>query len=107
MKHRFPRVARFASVLAASLVVGAASAQTITFEKLPDGSPTLDQQFICDEYAVLGVRFELVDRTSGEPIGCPRIARFGPPENAFEGCFSSDTASGAFVCRGRRIAACP
>lgn len=91
MEHRSPRVTRFAPVLAASLVIGAASAQKITFEELPDGSPTLDQQFICDEYAVLGVRFELVDRASGEPIGCPRIARFGPPENAFEGCFSSDT----------------
>ncbi len=71
--------------------LGAATAQTIDFERLPNGSYTLDQQTICDEYASLGVRFELIDRSSGAPIGCPRIARFGPPENAFEGCFASDT----------------
>ncbi len=82
---------RTIAYLTASLLPLAASAQTITFEELPDGSPTLDQQLVCGQYAELGVRFELVDRTSGEPIGCPRIARFGPPQNAFEGCFSDDT----------------
>lgn len=91
MGSRIRRILAPVASLAAAAFVDPAAAQTISFETLPDGSPTLDQQAICDEYASLGVRFELVDRTSGEPIGCPRIARFGPPENAFEGCFASDT----------------
>lgn len=88
--HRVPWLALLPGLVALA-AIGATPAQTITFETLPDGSYTLDQQPICAEYAALGVRFELVDRATGEPIGCPRIARFGPPQNAFEGCFASDT----------------
>ncbi len=77
-------------LLAMGLPTGA-SCQTIDFETLPGGAPTLDQQEISTEYAVYGVTFTLLDRTTGLPIGFPRIAKAGPPLTAFEGCFEVDT----------------
>jgi WD40 repeat protein len=66
------------------------AAQVIDFETLPDGTPTEDLQEICDQYAALGVTFSLLDRTTGDPVGCPLIAKTGDPKTAFSGCTGSD-----------------
>jgi len=68
-----------------------ALAQFIDFETLPGGGATVDQQQIATEYATYGVTFTLLSRTTGEPIGFPRIAKAGPPLTAFEGCLAPDT----------------
>jgi DNA-binding beta-propeller fold protein YncE len=68
-----------------------APAQVIDFETVPGGSPTVDQQTISTEYSSLGVTFSLLDRTTGLPIGYPRIAKTGLPQTAFEGCTAADT----------------
>jgi DNA-binding beta-propeller fold protein YncE len=65
--------------------------QVIDFETLPGGGPTVDQQEISTEYATYGVTFSLLSRTTGEPIGSPRIAKAGAPQTAFEGCTAPDT----------------
>jgi len=86
------------------LVGTVASAQTIDFETLPNGSPTADLQFISNEYEVapFGVRFEIVDRVTGAFIKFPQIAKVGAPRTAFAGCpdnLGSDTAvQNAGVC---------
>ena len=65
--------------------------QTIDFETLPGGAATADQQQISTEYqANFGVSFMLVDRTSGAPIGLPRIAKVGAPQTAFASCYGAD-----------------
>ena len=85
----------FRSQLAASatlaLIISGAHAQTIDFETLPDGTPTLDRQLISNQYAVApyGVEFALVD-ASGVPAGFPEIAKVGPPLTAFQGCPGDD-----------------
>lgn len=87
-----PRSIRSATLLAwGALLPADAPAQVIDFETLPGGSPTVDQQTISSEYASLGVTFSLLDRTSGLPIGAPRIAKAGAPLTAFEGCSAPDT----------------
>lgn len=84
-RPQFSAAARMACALAAAATL--APAQTIDFETLPDGSPTIDQQFISDQYvATFGVRFDLVDPVDLTPIGSPRIAKVGNPETAFTGC---------------------
>lgn len=62
-------------------------AQSIDFEALPDGSPTLDRQLISDQYvADFGVRFDLVDPITLEVVGSPQIAKVGAPRTAFTAC---------------------
>jgi outer membrane protein assembly factor BamB len=73
-----------------SLVVPCLHAQLIDFETLPDGTPTEDRQFICDEYSILGVTFALLDPVTGVEVDCPRIAKAGPPRTAFQGCKDYD-----------------
>lgn len=73
------------------LTPSSARSQFIDFETLPDGDPTVDQQEISTEYAVYGVAFTLLSRSTGLPIGFPRIAKAGPPMTAFQGCFDADT----------------
>jgi hypothetical protein len=64
-----------------------ASAQSIDFETLPDGSPIIDEMFISDQYqADFGVRFDLVDPVTLLPTGSPQIAEVGAPQTAFNGC---------------------
>jgi hypothetical protein len=47
-----------------------AAGQVIDFETLPDGTPTFERQLIHNHYeAVFGVRFSIVDRDSGQPLG--------------------------------------
>lgn len=79
------------ALLAALVLTSPAAAQTISFETFPNGSPTTDQQVITNQYASYGVTFTLLDRTTGLPIGSPRIAKAGPPLTAFEGCTDADT----------------
>lgn len=68
-------------------MVGHAMAQSIDFETLPDGSPTLDRQLISDQYvADFGVRFDLVDPVTLEVVGSPQIAKVGAPRTAFNAC---------------------
>lgn len=65
----------------------ASMAQSIDFETLPDGSPTLDRQLISDQYvADFGVRFDLVDPITLEVVGSPQIAKVGSPRTAFNAC---------------------
>lgn len=78
-------------LLCAVVVVVPAVAQVIDFETLPGGAPTTDQQVIDTQFALFGVTFSLLDRTTGLPIGAPRIAKTGPPQTAFEGCLAADT----------------
>ncbi len=80
-----------AALLLASCLTTTATAQTITFETLPNGSPTTDQLLINTQYAPYGVTFTLLDRTTGLPAGSPRIAKAGAPRTAFEGCTDVDT----------------
>ena len=80
-----------AALLTGSVLASSAAAQTISFETLPDGSPTTDQQVITNQYAIYGVTFTLLDRTTGLPVGSPRIAKAGAPLTAFEGCTAADT----------------
>ncbi|MGP1347147.1 MAG: hypothetical protein ACTS3F_10850 [Phycisphaerales bacterium] len=76
-----------ALILALAAAAPAAMATPIDFETLPDGSPTADLQTISDQYlAAFGVRFDLVDPTTLEPIGSPQIAKVGAPQTAFDGC---------------------
>jgi streptogramin lyase len=74
-----------------ALVPASSLAQVIDFETLPGGGSTVDQQEISTEYASLGVTFTLLSRTTGLPIGFPRIAKAGVPQTAFEGCLAADT----------------
>lgn len=61
--------------------------QSINFETLPDGSPTLDRQLISDQYvADFGVRFDLIDPITLEVVGSPQIAKVGSPRTAFNAC---------------------
>ena len=84
-------LSRSAFLFLVQFVTAPVSAQVIDFETLPDGTPTVDVQQISDQYALFGVTFTLLDRTTGEPIGFPRIAKSGAPQTAFEGCESPDT----------------
>ena len=63
-----------------------AAGQIIDFETLPGGLPTEDLQPISIEYEAFGVRFSIVDRITGEPIGPAYIAKQGEPCTAFLGC---------------------
>ncbi len=78
-------------LVVAGLAPAPIRAQPIGFETLPDGSATVDQQEISDQYAVYGVTFTLLDRVTGLPTGAPRIAKAGPPRTAFNGCSAVDT----------------
>ena len=91
MATRRSILAASALLLVASLVPSPASCQFIDFETLPAGGATVDLQEISTEYAVYGVTFTLLDRTTGLPSGFPRIAKAGAPRTAFEGCFADDT----------------
>jgi len=99
MRHKaFQRVVSTAACTACAFAVAIAPAQTIDFETLPDGSSTIDQQFISDQYvATFGVRFDLVDPVDLTPIGSPRIAKVGAPQTAFEGCGPDTPTTGQGV----------
>ncbi|MCA9299262.1 MAG: hypothetical protein KDA28_09360, partial [Phycisphaerales bacterium] len=74
-------------LLALAIATSFANGQAIDFETLPDGTVTPDEFEISDQYeADFGVRFDLVDPVTLEPIGLPRIAKVGSPQTAFEGC---------------------
>lgn len=77
--------------LPVAVVSATAGAQVIDFETLPGGASTVDQQSISNEYAVYGLSFSLLDPTTGDSIGVPRIAKVGAPATAFEGCEDGDT----------------
>lgn len=82
----------FPALLAAQILAlsGPAPAQTIDFETLPDGTPTVDQQMISTEYeAAFGVSFEIVD-SMDQHVSFPRLARVGSPRTAFQGCNDGD-----------------
>ena len=74
-----------------ALLPAAARTQIIDFETFPNGAATVDQQTVSGEYATYGVTFSLLSRTTGLPIGSPRIAKAGTPQTAFEGCLAADT----------------
>lgn len=85
--------------------VAAANAQTLDFETLPDGTPTVDLMEIGDQYATppFNVRFRILSRVTGQVIGTPNIAKVGAPRTAFFGCASGQgngdrPASNAGVC---------
>jgi sugar lactone lactonase YvrE len=80
-----------ALIIGAALIPTPSLAQSIDFETIPGGGNTVDQQLISTEYAVYGVTFALLSRTTGLPIGSPRIAKAGAPQTAFEGCVAPDT----------------
>lgn len=63
------------------------SAQLIDFEVLPDGTTTIDEQEISDQYEVapFHVRFRVVD-LGEQVVGLPEIAKVGEPRTAFVGC---------------------
>ncbi|MBP7937720.1 MAG: hypothetical protein KA354_24025 [Phycisphaerae bacterium] len=65
--------------------------QPIDFETYPDSTPTRDEDVISDQYASRGILFELVNRTTGQHSGFPRIAEVGKPRTAFVGCLGQDT----------------
>ncbi len=78
--------------LAFIATAAASTAQVIDFETLPDGTPTLDTQTISTEFEVapFGVRFEVIDRNTGQFLSFPKIAKVGSPRTAFEGCGGGD-----------------
>jgi hypothetical protein len=72
--------------------------EAIDFETLPDTSPTIDQQFISDQYVLEhGVRFDLVDPVTLLPIGSPQIAKVGTPQTAFAACAADTPLEGEGV----------
>ncbi|MBK9303707.1 MAG: T9SS type A sorting domain-containing protein [bacterium] len=83
--------AAVACLICTAVAAVPAVAQVIDFETLPGGTPTTDQQVIDTQFAPFGVTFSLLDRTTGLPIGAPRIAKTGLPLTAFEGCIAADT----------------
>ncbi|MFG0274938.1 MAG: hypothetical protein ACF8QF_07770 [Phycisphaerales bacterium] len=92
MPHVIARAPGVVGVAAALSVCAGAPGQTIDFETLPGGAPTVDQQEISTEYeANFGVSFALISRTTGLPIGLPRIAKVGTPQTAFASCNGADT----------------
>ena len=81
------RLSNFVAVFCSVLIAAEGLAQSINFETLPDGTPTLDRQLISDEYvAEFGVRFDLVDPITLDVVGSPQIAKVGNPRTAFNGC---------------------
>jgi hypothetical protein len=100
-------------LLIAGLLAPAAAAQTIDFDTLPDGTPTVDLQEILNQYAAppFGASFEIVDRTTGQFLAFPKIAKVGAPGTAFAGCgnVADLPVANAGVCsrsRGLRVGAC-
>jgi hypothetical protein len=78
--------------LAVVLLASTGQAQTIDFETLPGGAPTVDKQTISTEYqSALGVSFELIDPLTGTHVGFPQIAKVGSPRTAFDSCEGADT----------------
>ncbi len=90
---RRPNATSLPAIALCLCFVTGARAQTIDFETLPNGDPTVDMQVISTEYAATpyGVSFEVVDEL-GNFIGFPRVAKSGAPATAFKGCPGSDQA---------------
>lgn len=88
--RRLVRAVLLLSFFATAWAVRPSQAQPIDFEQLPDGSPTAEGQLISDQYLPYGVTFSLLDRTTGAPVGYPRIAKVGAPRTAFIGCKDQD-----------------
>lgn len=75
-------------ILSLAFAITPAAAQTIDFESLPDGTPTVDLQEVSTQWAAapFGVSFEVVDRNTGQFLSFPRLAKVGAPRTAFVGC---------------------
>jgi hypothetical protein len=69
-----------------SVVAPYAMADVITFDRLPDGTPTYDLEPITDQYEAYGVLFSIVLPGTDEPVGPAYIAKEGEPATAFLGC---------------------
>jgi len=79
------------SILCISIVVTTSVlGQVINFEALPNGAPTIDGQQISSEYSSFGLSFRLLNHTTGQFAGYPRIAKTGSPGTAFQGCPGDD-----------------
>jgi hypothetical protein len=64
------RISRLPGITCLSLLSIATGQEAIDFETLPDGTPTFEGQLSYNQYeTVLGIRFSIVDRDSGQPPG--------------------------------------
>lgn len=79
-------------LLGAATIAVPGAAQTIDFETLPDGTPTVDLQEISTQYAAppFGVSFRVIDPATGQFVAFPKLAKVGPPRTAFQGCPTAD-----------------